>query len=228
MSYGKYVVLEGADGTGKTTMSGRLQAWLQRQGINTLCTRHPGSTPFGQEIRRLTKTYSVDPITEALLFAVDNSNFTHQLLKPSLEKGTWVIADRNNFISSLAYQIASGCSISDLDRVHDCIQAPPKMDLLIILRADASTVHNRIVSKDDKSDKFEKLMGDNHNYFLSVMKAYDMMLDERDEEFQLRLSKFVRLTTTTPTSVPRCIGVNANRDVDQVFASVCDAVSALF
>lgn len=224
----KYVVIEGADGVGKSTISIKLQKWVESRGINAIHTRHPGSTPFGQEIRRLTKEYKVDPITEALLFAVDNSAFTYQILQPTLAKGIWVIADRNNFISSMAYQIASGCPITDLDQVHDAIPNPPKIDLLIILRADVRTIRNRVAARGgEKNDRFEALMNTDNSYFNKVIKAYDTMLEEPNAGFQHRLSKFVRLTTTVPKAVPRCIGIDANCDEDQVFESVKQAVETI-
>lgn len=231
MSKGKYIVLEGADGVGKTTMSTRLRDWLSNNGNYAIYTRHPGSAgKFGEEVRRLTKEYQVDPITEALLFAVDNSAFTAQILKPNIADGTCVIADRSNFISSLAYQIASGCSLSELDRIHDAIPDPPKMDLLIILRASADTIKDRVKSRGDqqKDDRFEYLMSKDPTYFQKVTNAYDTMLDNTSKDFVRRMSKFVKLTTTTPYPVPRCIGIDANKDPDSVFSDICDTVEPLF
>jgi len=225
---GKYIIIEGIDGSGKTTMSERLEMWLADQDVPSRYTRHPGATSFGGEIRRLTKEYDLDPITEALLFAVDNSAFTHQILRPNLADGTWIIADRSNFISSLAYQIASGCSIDDLDRVHDAIPSPPKADLLIILRANPDVVKSRVMGRGGVGkDRFEQKMNEDRTYFSKVAKAYDMMLDEPNKEFQHRLSKFVNLTTTTPHPVPRCLGIDANRSEDEVFASIVETVKPL-
>ena len=66
-----------------------------------------------------------------------------------------------------------------------------------------------------------------NSYFNKVIKAYDTMLEEPNAEFQYRLSKFVKLTTTMPKVVPRCIGIDANQDEDQVFESVKQAVETI-
>ena len=132
---GKFIVFEGVDNSGKTTVATQISDWLlNSEQINTLITKHPGSTPVGQEIRTILKhsEHPINPTAQALLFAADNSMFINQILKPNINNGTWVIGDRNNFISSLAYQIASGCSWDELDKVHDATGQIIKIDLLII------------------------------------------------------------------------------------------------
>ena len=134
---GKHIVLEGVDNSGKTTISQIISTWLQENyQIKTTIASHPGSTPVGQEIRKILKhsPHPINPNAQALLFAADNSMFMSQILKPSFEQGTWVISDRNNFISSLAYQIASGCTFDELDRVHEATPQLAKIDLLLIFR----------------------------------------------------------------------------------------------
>jgi len=226
---GRYIIVEGVDCSGKTTMSRRLAEYLEEKGIKTLLTIHPGATPAGQRIRSIVKDPDIhlDKLTEALLFGADNSAFIHQVLIPNLNEGTWVIADRNNFISSLAYQIASGCKLDELDRIHDTINNPPKADLLLILRVGQELAFDRRRRRGMEKDRFEDRMTSGSEYYTKVSEAYDEMIDRNDLEFEKRLLKFVHTTTTTPRPVPRCLGVNASRSSDHVFKQIVDAVSPL-
>ena len=109
---GKFIVIEGIDGSGKTTQINKLSKWL----INTdqipennklVITREPGGTNLGKSIRSLLLDTSIenspDSITELLLYAADRAQHVNEIIRPSLNKGDWVISDR--FCgSTLAYQ----------------------------------------------------------------------------------------------------------------------------
>ena len=63
--------------------------------------------------------------------AADNNAFIELVLKPALAAGVWVIADRSNYISSLAYQIQSGTTLDELNKIHDATHPnPPKADMM--------------------------------------------------------------------------------------------------
>ena len=66
MTPGRFITIEGGDGTGKTTQARRLHAWLRGRGIEAHLTREPGGTVEGEEIRRLLIEGSadLDPLTE--------------------------------------------------------------------------------------------------------------------------------------------------------------------
>ncbi len=109
---GKFIVIEGIDGSGKTTQINQLSKWLIGNdlipGNNQLVvTREPGGTKLGQSIRSLlldtSRETSPDSITELLLYAADRAHHVNEIIRPSLDKGDWVISDR--FCgSTLAYQ----------------------------------------------------------------------------------------------------------------------------
>ncbi len=233
MSNGKYIILDGVDYSGKTTMAKRLVDWLRAKGTPAQYVRNPGATEIGRELRRITRDFSSDPITEALVFAADNSACIHEVIKPQLEKGVCVVADRNNFISGLAYQMASGCSLDDIDRVHNVFHNPPKADLLLILHASSEVIEKRAqvirdAIEDTQNDRFGELMKKNPKYCHNVTNAYTMMATSKNADIQSRLLRFVKPTTTTPKMIPRCMGVNANHDQDNVFESIVKAVELLF
>ncbi|AXH97152.1 dTMP kinase [Ornithinimicrobium avium] len=106
---GLFVAFEGGDGSGKSTQSGLLAAWLREQGAEVLHTREPGGTALGTALRELVlhgADGSVSPRAEALIFAADRAHHVATLVRPALEGGNVVITDR--FLdSSVAYQGAA-------------------------------------------------------------------------------------------------------------------------
>ena len=109
---GKFIVIEGIDGSGKTTQINQLSKWLVSSNLipennQLIITREPGGTTLGQSIRSLlldtSRENSPDSITELLLYAADRAQHVNEIIRPSLNKGDWVISDR--FCgSTLAYQ----------------------------------------------------------------------------------------------------------------------------
>lgn len=215
---GKFIVFEGIDNSGKTTVSKEITEWLQNEfKIQTLVTRHPGSTPVGQEIRGLLKSspHSINPNAQALLFAADNSMFMHQILEPSLAEGTWVIGDRNNFISSLAYQIASGCSWDELDMVHAATKQVAKIDLLLVFRCTWEESQRRKTLKGEVGrDRYEDA---GREYFEKLLDCYDQLFETQEG----RLSKFVETGTNSSLN---CRYIDASKNLEEVTSNVKDLI----
>ena len=105
---GKFITLEGSEGSGKTTAARHLGEWLRSRGEPVLVTREPGGTPLGDEVRRLVLhlrdvSDDLDPRADALLYAASRAQHTARVIKPALERGQHVISARY-LDSSLAYQ----------------------------------------------------------------------------------------------------------------------------
>ena len=109
-SRGRFISLEGGEGAGKSTQVKALASALQDRGIDVLVTREPGGSEGAERIRELLLSGSEDrwsPAAEALLFAAARADHVAKTIRPALEAGKWVLADR--FIdSSLAYQGGAG------------------------------------------------------------------------------------------------------------------------
>lgn len=105
MSKGKYIVIEGGDGTGKTTQADLLQQYLESKGKKVIHLKEPGGSPVAEAIRSviLDGTLERTPMTNILLFTANRHELWHSKIKPALERGTWVISTRN-YWSTLAYQ----------------------------------------------------------------------------------------------------------------------------
>lgn len=103
---GRFVSFEGVDGSGKSTQAGLLADALRARGLTVRSVREPGGTALGEAVRSLlldSDPGSVDARAEVFLFAASRAQLVERVIRPALEAGEWVVADR--FLdSSLAYQ----------------------------------------------------------------------------------------------------------------------------
>lgn len=99
-----FITLEGGEGAGKTTQQALLAERLQKEGYACLCTREPGGTALGQELRALLLHGDpISPLAELLLYAADRAEHVQTRIRPALAAGQVVICDRFTD-STLAYQ----------------------------------------------------------------------------------------------------------------------------
>ncbi len=113
---GSLIVLEGVEGAGKTTQVPLLMESLARMGVECVAVREPGGTPTGDAIRAILLDPSgrPEPETEALLFLASRSQLVREVIRPALQRGVAVIADRF-LLSTYAYQVAGrGLSESEV------------------------------------------------------------------------------------------------------------------
>jgi thymidylate kinase len=139
----------------------------------------------------------------------------HEILEPALAEGTWVIGDRNNFISSLAYQIASGCSWDELDMVHAATKQTAKIDLLLVFRCSWEESQRRRELKGEIGpDRYEDA---GREYFEKLLDCYNELFETQEG----RLSKFVE---TGKCSSLNCRYVDASQSLEEVVANVKDLI----
>ena len=106
---GRFITLEGGEGTGKSTQVQRLVARLAAKGVETLATREPGGSPKAERLREIILSGAVEPlgpVAETLAFAAARLDHLDQTIRPALAEGCYVVCDR--FIdSTVAYQGAA-------------------------------------------------------------------------------------------------------------------------
>ncbi|CAL4322641.1 Thymidylate kinase [Buchnera aphidicola (Mindarus abietinus)] len=105
---GKFIVLEGIEGSGKTVACKTILKTLHQYNIkNVKLVKEPGSTYLGEKIRKIIKNYKdnqeLHNNAELLLFYAARIQLVESIIKPSLEKGIWIVSDRYQ-LSSFAYQ----------------------------------------------------------------------------------------------------------------------------
>jgi dTMP kinase len=132
---GKFIVLDGPDGCGKTVQLELLSKYLKNNGITVVQTNDPGGTKIGDQISRLLKYDSHGAMfvqTEVLLFMASRAQLTAEIIKPSLEAGKTVLCDR--FISSTcAYQGSNGYPIEKIIELGKFAVGDIWPDLTIII-----------------------------------------------------------------------------------------------
>ncbi len=106
-SRGKFIVVEGMEGAGKSSAISVIEAILKQQGIDYINTREPGGTPLAEALRTMVKSVDHQELltqeTELLLMYASRSQLLANRILPALAKGQWVIGDRHD-LSSRAYQ----------------------------------------------------------------------------------------------------------------------------
>lgn len=104
---GKFIVLEGLEGAGKTTAHQAVLAQLKQLGIEKVVqTREPGGTPLAEKLRHLIKHELEEPVSdkaELLMLYAARIQLVENVIKPALAEGKWVLGDRHD-MSSQAYQ----------------------------------------------------------------------------------------------------------------------------
>ena len=101
-----FITFEGPEGSGKTTQCQLLEHHLVEHGYDVLCTREPGGTPIGKQVRAVLfdqNNSAMTPEAEFLLFSASRAQLVREVIRPHLEKGGVVVCDRF-YDSSLAYQ----------------------------------------------------------------------------------------------------------------------------
>ena len=160
---GRFITLEGGEGTGKSTLQIALRDRLAGQGVDVVLTREPGGTPRAEAIRALVLTppggKPFSPLAEALLMNAARSDHLDELIRPALSAGRWVICDRFSD-STRVYQGVSGeVSPEALQSLVAHVVGPTRPDLTLILDAPVSITHERRAARKgpkDAQDVFEQ------------------------------------------------------------------------
>ena len=170
---GRFITLEGPDGSGKTTAARHLAEWLRSRGEPTVLTGEPGGTPLGEEVRRLVLhqrdvSDDLDPRTDALLFAAARAQHTARVILPALERGENVVCARY-LDSSLAYQGAAyGIDANEIRRLQGFATYDTVPDLTILVDVPVEVGLAR--KRRGPWNRFEDTEGE--RFFETVRQAY--------------------------------------------------------
>ena len=157
MGRGRLIVLEGAEGVGKSTQLVRLAEHLERHGRPAVVVREPGGTPLGEAIRGLLldPAGDVGPRAEALLFMASRAQLVGRVIGPALARGDLVLADRF-FLSTYAYQIgARGLPEEDVVTANRLATGGLVPDLTLLLFLPAAEGLARAAGRGD-ADRMER------------------------------------------------------------------------
>lgn len=176
-----FITLEGIDGSGKTTQLNLLAAWLQEQGLEAVITREPGGTPLGEKIRLLLLSPEDGPktaVAELLFYAAARAELVQRVIKPALQAGKIVIADRFND-STWAYQVwGRGLDPLWVKEVLSGTTDGIKPDLTLLFDLVPSVSLSRI----KRGDRLEQ---ENLDFFQRVRQGYLALAQEEPERIRL-------------------------------------------
>ncbi|MBW1779630.1 MAG: dTMP kinase [Deltaproteobacteria bacterium] len=183
-----FITFEGIEGCGKSTQARRLAERLQGLGISCLLTLEPGGTRIGQEIRRILldhKNQDLPPLSELFLYEADRALHVELVIKPALDKGTWVVCDRF-FDATTVYQgYARGQDIDMIMSLNDraSLGIGPNKTMLIDCPVDVGI--ERALKRNESveetgQDRFEKERMDFHT---AVREGYLSLAREHPARF---------------------------------------------
>ena len=204
MVLGRFITLEGGEGTGKSTLARGLGAALRERGHDTVLTREPGGAPGADAIRALLVQGDASrwsAMEEALLFAAARLNHLSHTIKPALARGAWVVCDRY-YDSTRAYQVAAGGLAAEALDMLNALIAAPVPDLTLILDVDPGFGLARSRGAHAGEDRFEN----------------------KDAHFHARVrAEFMAIAVREPA---RCAVIDASAAADAVLAQALAVVAA--
>lgn len=177
---GKFIVIEGIEGAGKSSAIAVIENLLSNNNIDFVKTREPGGTPLAEALRTLVKSpdleESLTPECELLLMYASRSQLVHNVIKPALNDGKWVIGDRHD-LSSRAYQ-GGGRNMDDaiLDSLADITLKGFKPDLTFYLDIDPEIGLQRAANRGE----LDRIEQEKIDFFYRVRDKYKSFA-ERDD-----------------------------------------------
>lgn len=185
---GLFIVLEGPDGSGKSTMAEMIGDYYKKAGREIIFTREPGGTKISEQIRGIildNNNSEMAYTTEALLYAASRAQHVAEFIKPNLEDGKVVISERYVY-SSIVYQgIGRNLGIQKVREINDFAINGLKPDLVLFFDIDPEKALNRKLSKGD-SDRLENEKLEFHK---NVYEGYKNIMEYYDEIISIDADK---------------------------------------
>lgn len=155
---GAFVVVEGPDGAGKSSLVRALGARLLADGMQVLSVREPGGTPVAEAARKvaLRSRHEISPAAELFLILAARADLVARVIRPALEAGQIVLADRFD-LSTRAYQVAGrGLPADDVDAALRLATGGLVPDLTLVLDIPVETGRERQRRARKVQDRFER------------------------------------------------------------------------
>jgi len=186
---GKFITLEGGEGVGKSTQLKVVQATLQQAGLNVVMTREPGGTERAERIRELLLARDSEPMPsscELLLMFAARATHLHNVIKPALQRGDWVVCDRFTD-ASYAYQgYGRGLPIEDIRELERMVHGDMQPDMTLLLDAPVELgmqrAQKRSASGAQETDRFET---EQLSFFERVRLGYNIRAGEHAARFRI-------------------------------------------
>ncbi|MEW5890183.1 MAG: dTMP kinase [Pseudomonadota bacterium] len=166
---GKFITLEGIDGAGKSTHQSWLIDHLRARGRTVVATREPGGTPLGEKLRELLLHEPMHLETEALLMFAARREHLERLIRPTLERGDWVVSDR---FTDATYAYQGGGRKLDMDKIallERWVHPDLQPDLTLLFDVPPEVACRRLAGTGNAPDRFER---ETEDFFCRVRAVY--------------------------------------------------------
>ena len=158
MQPGRFIVVEGTEGVGKSTNIAVVKTWLADNNIDFIATREPGGTPLAESLRELllaNRAEKVDAIAELLMVFAARAQHLNTHILPALKAGKWVLCDRFTD-ATFAYQgCGRGLPTATIEQLETLVQADVRPDLTLYLDVDVKVGLERARQRGEL-DRFEQ------------------------------------------------------------------------
>ncbi|WP_288741338.1 dTMP kinase [uncultured Rheinheimera sp.] len=202
---GRFIVVEGLEGAGKTSAIHTIQQWLNEHQIPFISTREPGGTPLAEQIRTLVKQVQdekVAPETELLLMYASRVQLVKTVIQPALQQGIWVLGDRHD-LSSRAYQ-GGGRQLDEslINSIRQVVLGDLTPDLTLYLDIDPAIGLQRAQARGE----------------------LDRIEQEQLAFFQRTRAKYLQIAATEPNIVT----IDASQSMEQVQQQILNALQQAY
>ncbi|MDA2933310.1 dTMP kinase [Acidobacteria bacterium AH-259-D05] len=179
MKPGKFITLEGIEGSGKSLQLGLLEEELRRRNLPFIRAQQPGGTPFGKELRQILlhkDGAQREAAAELLLYLADRYQHLKEVIEPALDRGLYVICDRYHD-ATLAYQgYARGVGFSLIDRLAEVLQLRIS-DLTLVLDLEVELGLKRAIERNQKenSERWGRFEAEDLEFHQKVREGYQLL-----------------------------------------------------
>ena len=185
-SRGKFVVLEGGEGAGKSTLAHVLAERLRDEGLEVVVTREPGATLLGTHIREMllsASTHPPTPLAELLLYAADRAQHCATVIVPALERGAWVLSDRFAD-SSVVYQgIGRGLGRTLVEKLNAIATAGLEPDRTLLL--DVPPELGLARAAEGRGGKLDRLESEPIDFHRKLRKGFLALAERRPSQYRV-------------------------------------------
>jgi dTMP kinase len=209
---GFFVVLEGPEGSGKSTLIGPLAELMRASGVDPVVVREPGSTRAAEIAREalLDPEHTVGPLAELFLYLAARADLVQSTIRPALEAGRVVLSDRYA-LSTEAYQMAGRGLDPILVRAgNQAATGGIQPDLTLILDLAPELGQARQLAAGKRQDRLDRESVDFHqrvvNFYLAIQGAGVRHLDGRLAPDQLLQAAWSEVRTTAPEIFQAAVG----------------------
>lgn len=217
MNKGKFIVIEGLDGSGKTTQLEFIKKWFKDNMPNktVILTREPGGTdnPIGEQIREILLNNEMNDYTRVLLYAA--SRYEHsKKIEEWIRNGYIVICDRYLY-SSIAYQSSDIISVSNIINVnrYENIAIP---DLVLFLRVDFDTYQDRKNKRRQERD-LDAIEKKDNMFFKKALRNYDTYLEPVCHLQDVMCHTKIKVAI-----------INSNKNIEEVSSQIKESLNDFF